>query len=430
MLPIKTDVLIAGGSIAGCIAAILFARKGVAVRVIDKVNNVNAYKVACTHFIQPSAVPILKELDLYDSILEAGGVENKVQVWTESGWIKSVGPYCSMGIVPEYSLNIKRSILDPLLRNAMLKHENIDFVMDKKVVAVGYSDKEKNQASSYICKDSYGHEHRYLATLPVSADGRFSQIAKFTENPEQELPNNRFCIFAYFKDLTLKSEKQSQYWLINPDMAYTFPLKDSTLVCIIAHKQGWGKWKENIEENFYSTIAGLNNGPDLSTATRISPFHQMLEMTNRLRKPSHRGIAFIGDSAMAVDPASGVGCGFAIQSAYWLAEKMIPALRKCTEEINHALGEYAIQHSNMLMPHAVGICADSMGHLATPAMMSFYREVAKDAELTEMFLALIGRIISPTAFQTGLIKRLQAINTISDGVNIKPEHKSTPGGAI
>ncbi len=57
MTTIDSDVLVVGGSLAGCAAAVLFARQGLRVTVLEQHRDPAFYKRACTHFVQASAVP-------------------------------------------------------------------------------------------------------------------------------------------------------------------------------------------------------------------------------------------------------------------------------------------------------------------------------------------------------------------------------------
>jgi menaquinone-9 beta-reductase len=66
------DAAVVGASIAGCTAAILLAREGASVALIERHNDPDAYKALCTHFIQPSAVPTMERLGLLPLIQEAG----------------------------------------------------------------------------------------------------------------------------------------------------------------------------------------------------------------------------------------------------------------------------------------------------------------------------------------------------------------------
>src|SRR3984893_2847679 len=73
------DVAIVGASIAGCTAAILFARNGARVALIERDPDPAAYKKICTHLIQPSATPTVERLGLADAIEAAGGVRKEIE---------------------------------------------------------------------------------------------------------------------------------------------------------------------------------------------------------------------------------------------------------------------------------------------------------------------------------------------------------------
>src|SRR5206468_5006107 len=51
------------------------------------------------------------------------------------------------------------------------------------------------------------------------------------------------------------------------------------------------------------------------------------------------GIAFVGDAALATDPSFGVGCGWAFQSAEWLADHTAAALLD-GDDLDRALERY------------------------------------------------------------------------------------------
>ncbi len=57
------DVVISGASLAGSAAAILLARRGVRVALLERRSDPEAYKVLCTHSITANAYPVLDELD-------------------------------------------------------------------------------------------------------------------------------------------------------------------------------------------------------------------------------------------------------------------------------------------------------------------------------------------------------------------------------
>jgi len=82
------DVVVVGGSLAGCAAARLLALRGARVAVVEKRPELDAYKVICTHNIQASAVPAMERLGIMPAIHDAGAVSAQIDIWTRYGWIR------------------------------------------------------------------------------------------------------------------------------------------------------------------------------------------------------------------------------------------------------------------------------------------------------------------------------------------------------
>jgi flavin-dependent dehydrogenase len=74
-------------------------------------------------------------------------------------------------------------------------------------------------------------------------------------------------------------------------------------------------------------------------------------MTNVAHEPTASGLALIGDAALAIDPLWGVGCGWALQSAEWLADSVAPALAG-SEQLHRGLARYRRRHARALRGHA------------------------------------------------------------------------------
>jgi menaquinone-9 beta-reductase len=82
------DAAIVGASLAGCTTAILLARAGASVALVEQRPDAAAFKRICSHFIQSSAVPTLQHLGLLGAIEEAGGLRAHARIWTRWGWIE------------------------------------------------------------------------------------------------------------------------------------------------------------------------------------------------------------------------------------------------------------------------------------------------------------------------------------------------------
>src|SRR4051794_26902319 len=109
------DAIVVGASLAGCATAILLAREGVKVALVERSAQPEAHKQLCTHFIQPSALPVLQRLGLDRLIEDAGGLPTPLEVHPASGWIGSFLEHSSDGS-PRHGYNIRRLRLDPMIR--------------------------------------------------------------------------------------------------------------------------------------------------------------------------------------------------------------------------------------------------------------------------------------------------------------------------
>src|SRR3954447_23187981 len=117
------DVAIVGASLSGCTAAILLGRAGAKVALIEKSPDPQAYKRICYHFIQASAVPTIERIGLYEPILAAGGLRSRFHSRTPWGWIEPTEERHA------YCLNLRRSLLDPMLREAATAQPNVELML-------------------------------------------------------------------------------------------------------------------------------------------------------------------------------------------------------------------------------------------------------------------------------------------------------------
>ena len=125
---------------------------------------------------------------------------------------------------------------------------------------------------------------------------------------------------------------------------------------------------------------------------------RQLDQLNLARKANWKGMAFIGDAALSLDPLSGVGCAFAMVGASLLANATtVPLLQE--SGLDDGLAAYEAQFAKVILPHARGIHADSLIAKSEATSLQTYRCIAGDPILQRQFVDLTGRLISPMAFQ-------------------------------
>jgi flavin-dependent dehydrogenase len=311
------DVVVVGASIAGCSAARLFAVAGAKVALIERRPDPGAYKVVCTHQILSSAVPTIERLGLAALIEARGAVRTHVEAWSPyGGWMRFPTD------VP-YGYGVTRWTLDPILRELAAGTPGVEFLPGWTVT--GLLNDDGRPAGVRV--ETPKHQVRTIrAELVVGADGRDSAIAQWARVPGRVRPHNRFYYFAYWRGLRPVT-KRARLWFLDPDGAAAFPNEDDLTVVVAApHRSRLREFRVDPEDAYRRMVAALPDGPDLVGAERASKLIGKLEVPNVIRPAARPGVAFAGDAALATDPSVGVGCGWAFQSAEWLADHACAAL--------------------------------------------------------------------------------------------------------
>lgn len=386
------DVLMVGGSLAGCTAATLFARRGLKVALIERNPDLKHYKKICTHFIQASATPTIQRLGIAEKIEAAGGIRNGVDLWTRWGWIVDK---IDDGKHPAYGYNIRRSVLDPMLRELAAGTPGVEFM-------AGVTANELLESGGCVTgvevSDKEGRKREIRARLVVAADGRHSRMAELSGVKTTRKAHNRFGYFAHYRGLRLASGKRSQMWFLEPDIAYTFPNDDDvTVVACMPAKDKLPEWKEHPEKSFERFFDNVPEGPRLREAERVSQLVPMIDMTNTARPGAHKGLAFIGDAATAADPLWGVGCGWAFQSAEWLVEHTAGALHG-KGDLNRALAGYGKKYRGMFAGHEFLISDYATARPFNPIEKLMYSAAARDKTSAHHFALFGQRSIGPMQF--------------------------------
>src|SRR5256885_10756992 len=102
------DAVIVGASLAGCSAAMLLARGGARVALVERRPDPDAFKRVCGHFIQSSAVPALERLGLIEPMEAAGAARSRIRLWTRWGLMEIAESPLPKGV------NIRPETLGPV----------------------------------------------------------------------------------------------------------------------------------------------------------------------------------------------------------------------------------------------------------------------------------------------------------------------------
>lgn len=219
------DVVVVGASLAGCTTAVLLAREGVKVALVERHAQPDTHKRLCTHFIQPSALPVLERLGLDRLIEEAGGLRNPIEIHTPSGWVGFHLDGAPDG-APSHGYNIRRLRLDPMMRRLAADTPGVTMLTGASAKALIEGD--GRIAGIDLAGGSAAGTLR--ARLVVAADGRNSSLAGMAGVQASSAPNRRFGILAPMRHVDRQRGETSQMWLTGPEAAYVFPNDDGVTV--------------------------------------------------------------------------------------------------------------------------------------------------------------------------------------------------------
>ncbi|HJZ36098.1 MAG TPA: NAD(P)/FAD-dependent oxidoreductase [Solirubrobacterales bacterium] len=371
------DAVIVGGSLAGCAAATMLGRAGARVAVLEKSPDPAAFKQICSHFIQASAVPTLERMDLLEPMMEAGAIRSRFRAHVPWGWIEAPPERAAL------SINLRRQRLDPMVREMAASTPGVEVMQG---LSVGELRRADGKVTGVVARDRDGSEIVFEAPLTIGADGRDSTIAKVSGVKVKTYPHGRFAYGGYFEGVALRGAPDASVWLMDPDWAAAFPTDEGlTFVAAMPTKARLLEFKADPGAALVEYFEAVPEAPSLRSA-RLDDRGVLgkIDMTNRMRAPTAPGLALIGDAALATDPLFGVGCGWAFQSAEWLADAVTPALRG-EEALEKGLRRYRRTHSRHLRGHAWMIHDYATGRKLGPPERLLFSGAARDPRAAAIF---------------------------------------------
>jgi menaquinone-9 beta-reductase len=309
------DVLIAGAGPAGCVAAIILARAGVRVRVLDRAT-FPRHKL-CGDTLNPGALAVLRRLGLE----EAGhGLPISGMDVTGPGGVRVSASY-PRGVTGRAVL---RKDLDfRLLQGAA--HAGAE--IEEGVLVNGARLHGVSQAvGGVIVRLPGGRDAACPATLTIAADGRESRLARSVMLARHPRRPRRWAVGAYFSDVSGLSDRGEMH--VRPGRYIgVAPLPDGLVnVCVVTSDRARLR-------NPRGLLAGvLRDEPILAerfARARMTSEPVMLgPLAVECRMPGVTGLLVAGDAAGFIDPITGDGLRFALRGAELAAAEALRALQR------------------------------------------------------------------------------------------------------
>lgn len=345
-MSIDADVLIVGAGPAGSAAAILLARRGVRVILVDR--SKFPRDKPCGDYCDPGAVRVLEELKCLPDILAAGGVAISVMRVVAQDGTEFTAPFPNGG-----------GLLWPRIQ--------LDAVLVERAARAGATIVEGFRVDHAARTDDSVEIQRdrgrsMTGRLLIVADGMRSMTARRL-GLYSELSGGRFTVGAYFavSGAGPAGELHLGRGLYGGVAHFA---SDIANVCLALPRDRLKR--HTPDQAFARAVAELPRLADeLAGARRLSAFRCSGPVGFRASRVTADRVLLAGDAAMQIDPMTGQGIFFALRSGTLAAETaaaalssgdlssnaLVPYLRRRAEEFGRKLTVAKLLQHLSLRPH-------------------------------------------------------------------------------
>jgi 2-polyprenyl-6-methoxyphenol hydroxylase-like FAD-dependent oxidoreductase len=383
------DVVVVGARCAGSPLALMLARQGLSVCLVDRAQFPS--ETPSTHVIQPCGVQLLDQLGLLEAVLAAGGVrlDRLTMVIDDAVRIEAVLEEAN---VARASLCVRRVTLDALLVDA--------------AVAAGADVRTNLRVTGLISEDGrvIGADTAagpIRGRLVVGADGRHSTVASLVGAREYDVtPAGKMFAWAYFEGVCDREgrarigRRGARVFLAGPTDGDLYMA--ATGIDMVKQAE----FHADRDANF---TAGLQAWPELADVVadgrRVGPIRVLTHWHGYFREAAGPGWVLVGDAGHFKDPTPGQGIGDAFRQAAQLASSIEDGLGNSGPDA--AMQRWWQWRDDDA--YEMYWFASSMGApgAASPLTTRLMRDVAGDPEATQMFFGVLNHDIRPSQLFTG-----------------------------
>jgi flavin-dependent dehydrogenase len=326
------DAIVVGARCAGAPTAMLLARKGYRVLLVDRATFPS--DTLSTHFVKPPGVALLRRWGLLDQVV-ASGCPPVARFRFDYGAFALAGsPPPLDGGVASYAP--RRTILDSLLVEAAARAGaevrpafTVDGVLADGERVVGIRGHARGGAPA-----------TERARLVVGADGRRSLVARAVAAPAYRARPALACAYyTYWGDVPLEEEFEGYYPARRAILV--FPTNDGQVCTIVEWPHAeFGAVRADVEGQVWAALAQVPRLAErLRAGRRAARIVGTGDLPNFFRTPYGPGWALVGDAGYHRDPLTAQGISDAFRDAQLLADAIDAGLAD-RQPLAEALAEY------------------------------------------------------------------------------------------
>jgi len=340
----RHDVVIVGARVAGSATAMLLARLGHDVAVVDQASFPS--DTVSTHSIARSGVVQLRRWGLLDAVLDSGAPAIR-QVTFNAG-----GESISRPIKDKSGVDLmvapRRYVLDTILATAAAR---AGAEVRPGVTVTGVRRDGRGRVVGVDGHDRAGARVEIGARYVIGADGLGSRVARSVGAPINEVrPAGGGAQYAYYAGSRWAG---FEFFVAARSFAGVFPTHDGQACIWVCTPSADAK---AVRRRTRSRVAAFDqllepSAPQLAErlrhARRASPVRGMLRQPNQVRQAFGPGWALVGDAGYHRDAVTAYGISDAFRDVELLAVALDQALRADAEE-TAALARYQQQRDQAL----------------------------------------------------------------------------------
>lgn len=307
------DVVIVGTRCAGAPLAMLLARAGHSVLMVDRATFPS--DTMSTHFVQSPGMLRLHRWGLMDALLDTG-----CPPITEAFFdIAGEHTVLEVPLVPPLSglVSARRTILDKLLVDAAVAAgaEHAEGVSVDSLMRDG---ERVTGIRGHTSKGDFEATGRFV----VGADGRHSTIARSVGAEMVRFDEAQTC--GYYSYYTGTGIDRTQLFLYDDVTCVMFPTHDKAVcVAVVWERERFAEIKRDIEGNFNKALARFGDeGRQVLDGERVERFVGANDIHNYLRQTHGDGWALVGDAVYNKDPIPADGITDSFRGAEMLADTL------------------------------------------------------------------------------------------------------------
>ncbi len=310
----RYDAIVVGARCAGAPTAMLLARRGYDVLLVDRARFPS--DVVSTHHLVQDGAARLASWGLLEPLV-AAGVRPIPQCRVDIGSVAIVGQGPAVGRI-ETTFCPRRTVLDDLLVSAAVE-AGAELREAFTVTGLLW---DGDRVVGVTGRSQGGAEAQERASIVIGADGKTSRVARLVAAAEYKTAPTLSC--GYYSYWSGVDRGELEFYMREGLCAFVFPTNDG-LACVYV---GWprsefARVRGDVEANYLSgieAIAGL--GDRVRAGQRHERFRGTGTSPNYYRHPYGPGWALVGDAGFHRDQTTGQGMSDAMRDAEALANAL------------------------------------------------------------------------------------------------------------